>query len=69
MYLLNSLSLKKEIEDILRKHIDEKLAKEDDDFKNARWMQDDYTYSFKDGSPFIDVVIIIDDVQLRKPKK
>jgi hypothetical protein len=57
---------KREIEEILRKHIEKELDSQDVDFRGARWLQDDYTYSFKDGAPYIEVVILIDDVKLRR---
>lgn len=59
---------KKDIELILRNHFDKLLSKEDVDFKDAKWMQDDYTYSFKDGDPSIGVVIMLDECKIRKPK-
>jgi hypothetical protein len=59
---------KKDIEAILRKHFEEILSKEDSDFKDSNWCQDDFTYSFKDGQPSIDVVIILDSVKMKKPR-
>lgn len=59
---------KKDIEMILREYFETILDKEDFDFKNARWMQDDFTYNFKDGQPSIDIVFILDEVKKRKPK-
>jgi hypothetical protein len=55
---------KNEVESILRKHFEAILEKEDVDFKNAKWCQDDFTYDDKDRS--ISVCIILDEVKLRK---
>lgn len=59
---------KSEIESILRTHFEKILEKEDQDFKDARFMQDDFTYNFKDNNPTIDVVIILDETKMRKPR-
>lgn len=57
---------KKEIESIIRAHVESKLEQEDVDFRKSKWLTDDYTYNFKDGNPSIDVVIILDSVEMRK---
>lgn len=57
---------KKDIESILRQHFANLLEEQDVDFRASRWVQDDFTYSFKDGQPSIDVIIILDDAKLRK---
>lgn len=56
---------RKEIEQILREHIAHKLSDEDIDFRQARWMQDDFTFKIENGEALIEVVIILDDVKLR----
>lgn len=59
---------KSEIESILRAHFEKVLEKEDQDFKDCRWVQDDFTYTFDDNNPTINVVIILDETKMRKPR-
>lgn len=55
---------KKEIDDILLAHIERTLK--DIDFKKARWVNPDFTYTFEAGSPSIFAVLLIDDVKIRE---
>lgn len=56
-----------EIEQLLIQHLYKKLNKEDKDFRNATLVQHDFTYSFQDGKPSIDVFVMCDHVKMIKP--
>lgn len=58
---------KEEIEQILWEHLCKKLMKEDVDFKQAKLIQNDFTYFFDDKKPAIHAVAIMGDLKMRKP--
>lgn len=58
---------KGEIESILWAHLCKTLDQQDKDFKEARLVDADYTYFFKDNNPSIDVVVMCEDIKMRKP--
>jgi hypothetical protein len=58
---------KGEIESIIWAHICKTLDQHDKDFKEARLVDADYTYSFTDKNPEISVVVMCDEIKMKKP--